>query len=550
MKKLNLEYVSEIIGETYKKWKPGDIIIIDAQTGTGKNYFIENLLIPWIGSKKMLFISNRTNLKRQVKKRLLEEYGLKVPETLEELDDITTIKNITISSYHSLQQSAKDELYQGEKFDLSYFDYLVMDECHFILSDSGFNNLNRLSYDKLVTNQYRNIVKIFMSATMDEIKLPIIRCAEKGFGLKPKIHEYSTGIDYSYVSVKYLKHKKYTEKISNMILNDTTDNKWLIFVSVLDDGESILETIGKEKGSIIQAGTKDNKELDSIINDSCFKKKVLITTKALDNGINLKDELLTNIVILTWDKTTFVQMLGRKRIDISEAQDINLYISMRYPKSFMGLLKGYDAKQKGIDLLGLEGDNKNQFNKKYDNNFKKLESLGDVVFKSHYNNEFKVNPIGYARLIKDKAFANEMIEQFKYDDYAYVREQLKWLELSDTFDKKNTIEEVILDSDIESLEEYLESIVGKDMMMVADREELIEKMHLIDPHHSNVKKGKVKLLKNINTLNSYFVEKEIDFYIKQFEAKKVIDGKIKNYKSVWKVMRLSDDPTINLPPKM
>jgi hypothetical protein len=540
MNKLNLSYVSDIIGESYKDWKPGNIILLDAQTGTGKNFFIENVLIPWIGDKKLLFISNRTNLKRQVKKRLLEEYVLKVPETLEELDEITTIKNITISSYHSLQQSAKDELYKGDKFDLSYFDYLVMDECHFILSDSGFNNLNRLSYEKLVTKQYINIVKIFMSATMDEIKGPIIRCAEKGIGLKPKIHEYSTGKDYSYVNVKYLKHKKYTEKISNMILNDATDNKWLIFVSVLKDGESILETIGKEKGSIIQAGTKDNKELDSIINDSCFKKKVLITTKALDNGINIKDELLKNIVILTWDKTTFVQMLGRKRIVITDAQEINLYISMRYPKSFMGLLKSYDAKQKGIDLLFLEGDNKNQFNKKYDNNFKKLVLLGDVVYKSHFTNEFKYNPVGGTRLFKDRSFANEMIEQFKYDDYAYVKEQLKWLELSDTFDKENTIEDVILNSDIESLEQYLESIVGIDMMMVADRKELIAKIHLIDTHHSNAKKGKIKLLKNINTLNSYFLEKEIDFYIKQFEAKKVIDGKIKNYKSVWKVMRLSD----------
>lgn len=324
---------------------------------------------------------------------------------------------------------------------------------------------------------------------------------------------------------------------------------WLIFISDIKDGESILETIGKGKGSIIQAGTKDNKELDSIINDACFKKKVLIATKALDNGINIKDELLTNIVILTWDKTTFVQMLGRKRIVITDAQAINLYISMRYPKSFMGLLKNYDAKQKGIDLLFLEGDNKNQFNKKYDNDFKKLELLGDVVYKNYFDSEFKYNTVGGARLLRDKSFANEMLEQFKYDDYAYAKEQLKWLELSDTFDKENTIEEVILNSDIESLEEYLDSIVGIDMMMATDRKELIEKIGLIDTHHSNVKKGKIKLLKNINTLNSYFLEIAIDFYIKIFEAKKVIDGKKKNYKSVWKVMRLSDESNNSAPLK-
>ena len=38
--KLNLDYVSNIIGETYRKWKPRDIVIIEAQTGTGKNYYI------------------------------------------------------------------------------------------------------------------------------------------------------------------------------------------------------------------------------------------------------------------------------------------------------------------------------------------------------------------------------------------------------------------------------------------------------------------------------------------------------------------------------
>jgi len=540
MKKLNLDYVSNIIGETYKTWKPGDIIIIDAQTGTGKNYFIENVLIPWIETKKLLFISNRTNLKRQVKIRLLEEYGLKIPVTLEELDDIKTIAHVTITSYHALQFSAKEELYKGKKFDVSYFDYLVMDECHFILSDSGFNNLNRLSYEKLVTKQYSNIVKIFMSATMDEIKGPIIRCANKGIGLKPKIHEYETGKDYSYVNVNYFKHKKYTEKISNMILNDRTDNKWLVFISDLKDGESILKTIGKEKGSIIQSGTK-SKELDSIINNNMFNKKVLIATKALDNGINLKDELLVNIVIMAWDKTSTIQMLGRKRIDISDTQEINLYISMRYPKSFLALLRKYDVKKKAIDLLFLEGDNKNQFNKKYDNNFKDLVVLGDVVYKSDFNNEFKFNPVGGTRLMKDTMFADGMIEQFKYDDYAYAKEQLKWLELSDTFNKENTIEDVILDSDIASLEEYLDSIVGKEMLMVADRQELIERIGLIDTHNSNLKENKIKLLKNINTLNTYFIEIGIGFYIKEFETKRVIKGKKKNFKSAWKVIRIFDE---------
>lgn len=72
-------------------------------------------------------------------------------------------------------------------------------------------------------------------------------------------------------------------------------------------------------------------ELDSIINNSKFNRKVLIATKTLDNGINIKDNKVKNIVIMAWDKITFIQMLGRRRVNIEDADTVNLYIPLRYP---------------------------------------------------------------------------------------------------------------------------------------------------------------------------------------------------------------------------
>ena len=46
MDNLNLKWVSDTIGEEYKQWRKGDIITIQAQTGTGKTYFVKNVLIP------------------------------------------------------------------------------------------------------------------------------------------------------------------------------------------------------------------------------------------------------------------------------------------------------------------------------------------------------------------------------------------------------------------------------------------------------------------------------------------------------------------------
>jgi len=213
-----------------------------------------------------------------------------------------------------------------------------------------------------------------------------------------------------------------------------------------------------------------SEELISIINDDTFKKKVLIATKALDNGINLKDNLLKNIVILAWDKTSLLQMLGRKRIDINNPQEINLYISTRSKKAFQGLLRKYNRKQEDIDLLLLEDDHKCSFNNKYDNKLSKISD--DIIYKDSKTNEFMINPIGQARLKKDINFAEYMIEQFENTDkFAYIKQQLRWLEMEYMFDEKHFIEEVMLESEIETLENYLESIVGKKLFN--DKQQII-----------------------------------------------------------------------------
>ena len=38
-------YVTDIIGDDYKNWKPGDCILITNGTGSGKTYFVKNNLL-------------------------------------------------------------------------------------------------------------------------------------------------------------------------------------------------------------------------------------------------------------------------------------------------------------------------------------------------------------------------------------------------------------------------------------------------------------------------------------------------------------------------
>lgn len=463
MKKLNLKWVADTIGESYKKWKLGSIVIIEAQTGTGKTWWVKNVLVNYLDNdERLLFVCNRTNLKRQLKIDLLKKYNMPIPMinnevNVENLDALTTIKNVTITSYHAIQYAALDEKYDGKLFDLSLFTYVVLDECHYIMADASFVNDCKFAYEKLINDRCINVIKIFISATINEVRGPITRCAEKGFGLKPEIHEYTTGIDYSYLNPIYFDNN--WDDIINIIKNDDTDEKWLIFISDLEDGKKILKELGKDNCSIIKAGTKSD-ELNSIINNSKFNKKVLICTKAMDNGINIDDCKVKNILIMSWDKISFIQMLGRVRVDISkEVEEINLYIPTRMKKSFLTKLKLHLQKQSQIDLFR---EDRRAFNKKYDNKIKKLGSMEDIFFRNLADGEWKINPIGNARLMEDTTFTQYMVNRFdRLGKFTYILEQLKWLKLTETFDPNNLIENTVLNKDVETLESYLESIVDK-----------------------------------------------------------------------------------------
>jgi len=255
-KKLNLSWVSDVIGEKYKKWHRGDIVLLQAQTGTGKTQFIKDVLIDYIEEyERMLLVCNRTNLKRQLKIDLLKKYDEEIPYIkgekgnitkaidFEALDNITTIKNITITSYHAIQNSIVNRHYGEKQQDDLPYDFVVLDECHYILSDGSFNNKCRFAYEKLVMNYDRHSTKIFISATMEELKKPIMNNIDKYFGKKPKIWEYKTGIDYNYLNINVFRNIK---DIVNTIKNDETDEKWLIFVTNKNDARNIVNELGED----------------------------------------------------------------------------------------------------------------------------------------------------------------------------------------------------------------------------------------------------------------------------------------------------------------
>lgn len=75
------KYVTDIIGDDYKNWRPSDKILISQGTGSGKTWFILKVLLKYAKEqgKHLVYLCNRKFLSQQVqaeaKKLLLNEVG-------------------------------------------------------------------------------------------------------------------------------------------------------------------------------------------------------------------------------------------------------------------------------------------------------------------------------------------------------------------------------------------------------------------------------------------------------------------------------------------
>lgn len=115
--------VTDKIGEEYKQWSNYNKIFISAPTGSGKTYFILNVLLPFACSqnRKILFLVNRKILKLQLEKEI-SNFPFEIA------------KNITIETYQTLEKKyceiksdiRKETINIAGNTGLQYYEIMIM----------------------------------------------------------------------------------------------------------------------------------------------------------------------------------------------------------------------------------------------------------------------------------------------------------------------------------------------------------------------------------------------------------------------------------------
>lgn len=384
IKDVENKYLSDFIStDTVKKWDNTTPIFISAQTGSGKSYFIQHTLLDMLvdsnpyQKNSVLLLSNRIALNRQFKIQLADFLvsltgDVKYKKAMEKFYTVQGIDKfcyqfglITACSYH--------QLFENTSIDLSVFKYIVCDECHFFTADSLFNpNTNEIL--KRIVREGNNAVRIYMSATPEIAFQPIIWAELKYFNkillnkirywndyykddpnlqmqkfynpfldLDREISErtdtrlsydpeskrsvlfYYLSRNYDYLTDIYT-YSKNSELIDCI---KASNEKWLIFVHSQNEGYALRNLLieqGIESVFIsrqtVETDPSAQAEYNFIIENEALSQRVVIATSILDNGINIKNDTITelqdktlNVVINSFNRTQFIQMLGRIRVN-------------------------------------------------------------------------------------------------------------------------------------------------------------------------------------------------------------------------------------------
>lgn len=433
------KYVTDGIGQNFKYWTFRNPIFISAQTGMGKNTFVENVLIEDAlqNNYRILIISNRVASNRQQKERIAKVTGCELyleDYTPKGLDKIELFGNISIMTYQKLGNSLST-------FSANEYSIVVFDECHFFISDALFNNKTNEIFKKSI-DTFQNSLRIYMTSTPDEIFSLILEEEKKlmytleyalyqsinSYQYFKKILYYNFKRDYNYICIRYFNLK---EEILELINKDNSEYKWIIFINSKINGKKLLEKITSNNAVFITSESKESKDTDGkiytqIVNEKKFDSKILICTSVLDNGINLKDPLLKNIIIFSYDKTEFLQMLGRKRI--IDDEKINLYL-------YRGKIEEINAK---LSIIKKQYGFINEFNSNPVSFLNKNFTNNDIYKGLFYFNKYQkpcLNELAEKKLYNNKYFYEKIMNSLNGGDKeAFILEQLSWIGLKETYD--------------------------------------------------------------------------------------------------------------------
>lgn len=301
------QYISDIVGDDYKLWE-SERIILNSGTGTGKTSFVLKTLVPYYlkQNKKILYLCNREKLYKQIK-----------PE-------MQKLSGIVLMTYQRLQKLLR------KGYDYAY-DLIIADECHYFYADAKFNEYTDLAYEYVMSK--KSSVIVLMSATANSFFDKLITSGEVK---KENIYHIEKSYDYVEKVFMYTKNQL-TDIIDNILANNEFD-KILVFVNSIQRLIEMYNYYGDSAYYMCSKSQECDFATRDCIKNKQFNKRILFTTKVLDNGVDIIDTDLCHIISEIFDIDCTLQAIGRKR-SVDSLDTCNFYFRLYDGRAISNFLR-------------------------------------------------------------------------------------------------------------------------------------------------------------------------------------------------------------------
>ena len=498
------ETISDIItDDDVRSWTPDELIFISAGTGRGKSHFIKhrlNELVQANGGRILMILHRR---------RCCDQF-------YHELEAAGKLDQITVTTYQAIEES----IFNCGAYDFSKYTHIVCDEFHYFLSDADFSNLTGASLSAILAQNDK--IRIFLSATGEAARKYILSLSS--IPQKEYVIEDDVG------RIAHLRFFNSYSTIRDIGMRTILRGKKAVFFLTSTEKALEVKRMFEKKASFNCSPHNskyvryiNKKALDTLTETGMLRTPLLITTMALEAGMNILDPDVDTIVVDNADINTVIQCVGRRRFDKNRSNDrINVYIKSVTNASLERRIEHRRTMIDAAEYLREHGTfeflmkyNHARMGRNYFNNGTDIPTVKSIPIPQTDAIRWIPNEIS---LYKYKLTIAEYTEMLK-ENYGWCKALARKLGFYDPESGLYTYEVVNED---ESLEEYLEAHVGEIYPTIPDRAELINKIDLV--------RG-CRQMKNIETLNGALAECKSAYRIEKLYSK--------GHKNAWTIVRHS-----------
>lgn len=469
-----MKYISEILEKSYQSWECRDIVTIEAPTGSGKTTFVLQELLPYAISmgQEILYLCNRKLLQDQLSEKTIELEGLEEYE----IDEGLHFAGITLMTYQKLQEIVKN----GIPSKYLRYRYIIFDEIHYYLADANFNPKIPLLGEYI--SKSRNSCRIFISATLKEVKPYLwtkckVDILDKQHFTADYLIQYQLRNEFDQIIGKHAYLWEYTlpeekrdykiyayddyKQIKELICLDKSNDKWLFFVNSKKTIDKLKEEMPEEMMEFVDSECKGNQTYDSIVYKERYEKKLLVATKVIDNGVNIKDQQLKHIIMDSLDEVDFKQMLGRKRMRAEE--EVNIYLPKKSVNYFNGCR--YEILQHLSAIKKIHTMPDGQLTNESILNLLEDKSLYSLVYDFCYISKDKIF-LNYGAVQKMRIkfeFYERQMEGLKTDELYFIKTQLKWLGQCASIEVVHDLKKNKLENGCKCIINFLQEYANRDL---------------------------------------------------------------------------------------